>query len=84
MNKSVPNEVDSHTVKHVTEIELSKENGEQNNAKEDKLLTTKFEVKIENRKIEGPIIYSMDEQIVKFNLNSGNKGHSPRGPKSKF
>ena len=59
-------------MKHVTEIELPKENGEQNNAKENKLLTTKFEVKIENRKIEGPITYSMDEQIVEFNLNSGN------------
>ena len=48
LNKSIPNEVDSHTVKHVTEIELPKENGEQNNAKEDKLLTTNFEVKVEN------------------------------------
>ena len=29
LNKSIPNEVDSHLVKHVTEIELPKENGEQ-------------------------------------------------------
>ena len=28
LNKSIPNEVDSHTVKHVTEIKLPKENGE--------------------------------------------------------
>ena len=35
LNKSIPNEVDSHTVKDVTEIDLPKENGEQNNAKED-------------------------------------------------
>ena len=48
LNKSIPNEVDSHTVKDVTEIDLPKENGEQHNAKEDKLLTTNFEVKVEN------------------------------------
>ena len=53
LNKSIPNEVDSHTVKHMTEIELPKENGEQNNAIEDKLLTTNFEVKVENRKLKG-------------------------------
>ena len=47
LNKSILNEVDSHTVKHVTEIELPNENGEQNrsNTKEDNLLTTNFEVK---------------------------------------
>ena len=48
LNKSIPNEVHSHTVKDVTEIELPKENGEQNNAKDNKLLTTNFEVKMEN------------------------------------
>ena len=71
LNKSILNEVDSHTVKHVTEIELPKENGEQNNAKEDKLLTTNFEVKVENRKVEGLITYSTDQQIFKFKVNSG-------------
>ena len=71
LNKSIPNEVDSHTVKHVTEIELPKENGEQNNAKEDKLLTTNFEVKVENRKVEGLITYSTDQQIFNFKVNSG-------------
>ena len=49
-------------MKHVTEIELPKENGEQNNAKEDKLLTTNFEVKVEN--------FSTDHQIFKFKVNS--------------
>ena len=44
LNNSIPNEVDSHTMEDVTEIELLKVNGEQNNAKEDKLLTTNFEV----------------------------------------
>ena len=40
LNKSIPNEIDSHTVEDVMEIELPTENGEQNNAKEDELLTT--------------------------------------------
>ena len=48
LNKSIPNEVDSHTVEDVTEIELPKENGEQDNAKEDKILTTNFEMETEN------------------------------------
>ena len=69
LNKSIYlNEVDSHTLKHVTEIELPKENGEQNYAKEDKLLTTNFEVKVENRKVEGLITYSTDQQIFKFKV----------------
>ena len=66
LNKSIPKEVYSHTAKHVTEIELPKENREQNDAKEDKLLTTNFEVKVENHKIEGLIIYSTNQQIFKF------------------
>ena len=71
LNKSIPNEVDSHTVKDVTEIDLPKENGEQNNAKEDKLLFSNFEVKVENRKVVGLITYSTDQQIFKFKVNSG-------------
>ena len=55
-------------MKDVTEIDLPKENGEQNNAKEDKLLH--FEVKVENRKVEGLITYSTDQQISKFKVNS--------------
>ena len=69
-NNSIPNDVDSHTVEDVTEIELPKENGEQNNAKEDKLLTANFEVKAENQKAEGLITYSTDQQIFKFKVNS--------------
>ena len=69
LNESIPNEVDSHTVEDVTDIELPKENGEQNNAKEDELLTTNFE--IENRKVEGLITYSTDQQIFKFKVKSG-------------
>ena len=71
LNNSKPNEVDSHTVEDATEIELPKENGEQNNAKEDKLLTTNFEVKAENQKVEGLITYSTDQQIFKFKVKSG-------------
>ena len=51
LNKSTQDKVYSPKMKHVTEIELHKENGEQNNAKEDKLLTTNFGVKMENWKI---------------------------------
>ena len=69
LNNSIPNEVDSHTVEDGTEIELPKENGEQNYAKEDELLTTNFET--ENRKVEGLITYSTDQQIFKIKVNSG-------------
>ena len=44
-------------------------NGEQNK-QEDKLLITNFEVKVENRKVEGLITYSTDQQVVKFKVNS--------------
>ena len=71
LNNSIPNEVDSHTVEDVTEIELPKQNGEQNNAREDEHLTTNFEMQSENRKVEGLITYSTDQQIFKFKVNSG-------------
>ena len=47
------------------------ENGEQNNEQDNKLLTTNFEVKVENRKVKGLITYSADQQILKFKVNSG-------------
>ena len=53
----------------VYEIESHLVNGEQN--KQDKLLTTNFEVKVENRKVEGLITYSTDQQIFKLKVNSG-------------
>ena len=37
------------------EIEPPKENGEQEIGNQDKLLTAKFQIKIENRKVEGLI-----------------------------
>ena len=71
LNESIPNEIDSHTLEDVTEIQLPKVNGEQNSAKEDKLLTTNFEVKDESRKVEGLITYSTGQQLFKFKVNSG-------------
>ena len=52
------------------EIEPPKENGEQEIGKQDKLLTTKFQIEIENRKVEGLTTYSTDQQIFKFKVNS--------------
>ena len=52
----------------VTEIELPKVNGEQNNVKEDELLPTNFAMEIENRKVDGLITYSTDQQIFKFTV----------------
>ena len=53
------------------EIETRINNGEQNNVQEDKLLTTNFEVKVENQNVEGLITYSTDQQIFKFKVISG-------------
>ena len=52
------------------EIEPPQENGERENGREDKLLTTTFQIEIENRKVEGLITYSTEQQIFKFNVNS--------------
>ena len=55
---------------NVTEMQTYENNGEKH-VQEDKLLTTNFEVKLENRKVEGLITYSTDQQIFKFKVNSG-------------
>ena len=52
------------------EIEPPQENGEQEIGKQDKLLITTFQIEIENRKVEGLITYSTDQQIFKFKVNS--------------
>ena len=52
------------------EIYPPKENGEQEIGKQDKLLTTKFQIEIEDRKIEGIITYSAEQQNFKFKVNS--------------
>ena len=52
------------------EIEPPQENGEQENGKQDKLLTTTFQIGIENHKVEWLTTYSTDQQIFKFKVNS--------------
>ena len=47
-NKAIHHEDDSSDDKSVIEIEPSKENGEQEIGKQDKLLTTKFQIEIED------------------------------------
>ena len=69
-NKAIHHEDDSSDDKSVIEIEPPQENGEQENGKQDKLLTTTLQTEIENRKVEGLITYSTDQQIFKFNVNS--------------
>ena len=69
-NKAIHHEDDSSDDKSVIEIEPTKENGEKEIAKQDKLLTTTFQIEIENRNVEGLITYSTDQQIFKFKVNS--------------
>ena len=69
-NKMIHHEDDSSDDKSVIEIETPKENGEQEIGKQDKLLSTTFQIEMENRKVEGPITYSSDQQIFKFKVNS--------------
>ena len=69
-NKAIHHEDDSSDDKSVIEIEPPKENGEQEIGKQDKLLTTTFQIEIENRKVEGLITYSTDQEIFKFKVNS--------------
>ena len=68
-NKTIHHEDDSSDDKSVIEIEPPKENGEQEIGKQDKLLTTIFQIEIENRKVEGLITYSTEQQIFKFKVN---------------
>ena len=53
LNKITQDLPDSLTGKHVTEVELPKENGEQNNIHKNILLSTNFEVKVGNQKLKG-------------------------------
>ena len=61
-NKAIHHEDDSSDDKSVIEIEPPKLDGEQEIGKQDKLLTTTFQIEIENRKAEGLITYSTDQQ----------------------
>ena len=67
-NVSEP-EDDTSQKENVIEIQTYENNGEQNKPQE-KLLITNFEVKVENRKVEGLITYSTDLQINKLKVNS--------------
>ena len=69
-NKTIHHEDDSSDDKSVIEIESPEENREQEIGKQDKLLTTTFQIEIENRKVEGLITYSTDQQIFNFKVNS--------------
>ena len=69
-NKAIHHEDDSSDDKSVMEIGPPKENGEQEIGKQDKLLTTKFQIEIENRIGERFITYSTEQQIFKFKVNS--------------
>ena len=69
--KSTQDEASSFEDKPMTEFELPMENGEQNIVKENKVLSTNLPIEIENRKVEGLITYSLDQQIFKFKVNSG-------------
>ena len=69
-NKAINHEDDSSDDKSAIEIDPPQENGEQEHGKQDKLLTITFQIEIENRKVEGLITYSTDQQIFKFKINS--------------
>ena len=69
-NKTIHHEDDSSDDKSVIEIEPPRENGEQEIGKQDKLLITTVQIEIENRKVEGLITYSTDQQIFIFKVNS--------------
>ena len=56
-NKAIHHEDDSSDDKSVIEIEPPRENGEQEIGKQDKLLTTKFQIENEIRKVHGLITY---------------------------
>ena len=67
-NKAILHEDDSSDDKSVIEIGPPKENGEQEIGKQDKLLTTTFQIEIEKPKVEGLITYSTEQQISNSRL----------------
>ena len=69
-NKTIHHEDDSSDDKSLIEIEPPQENGEQEIGKLDKLLTTTFQIEIENRKVKGLITYLTDQLIFKFKVYS--------------
>ena len=77
MNETIHDEENSSEAEDDTSEEqnsnemLTYENNAKKNGLENKLLTTNFEVKVENRKVKGLITYSTDQQIFKLEVNSG-------------
>ena len=69
-NKTIHHEDDSSDDTSVIEIEPPKENGEEEIGKQDKLLTTIYQIEIKNRKVEGLITYSTEQQVFIFKVNS--------------
>ena len=71
LNNTTHDENDTSEDEHVAELEPYTENGEQDMEKRTNSLLPIFKLKWENRKMEGPITYSTDQQIFKFKVNSG-------------
>ena len=69
-HKTIHHEDDSSDDKSEIEIEPPKENGVQEIGKQDNLLTTTFQIEIENGKVEGLITYSTGQQIFKFKVKT--------------
>ena len=63
-------EDDTSEEQNLNEMQSYENNGKKN-GQENKLLTTNFEVKVENRKVEGLITYSTDQQVFQLKVNSG-------------
>ena len=62
-------EDDKSEEQNLNQMQTYERNGEQNK-QEEKLLTTNFEVNVKNRKVEGLLTYSTDQQIFNFMVNS--------------
>ena len=56
-------EDDTSEDQSITEIQTYENNQEQN-VQNNELLTTNFEVKVKNRKVEGPITNSTDQHLL--------------------
>ena len=63
-------EDDTSEEQNLNEMQTYENNGKKY-GQENKLLTTNFEVKVENQKVEGLITYSTDQQIFKLKVYSG-------------
>ena len=62
-------EDDKSEEQNLNQMQAYENNGEQNK-QEEELLTTNFEVKVQNRKVEGLITSSTDQHIFKLKVNS--------------